>query len=661
MHFHVRNTVSRHRRRGRRSRSLVTIDEGEELDNSGDSESSRDYGSYSESNSASTSINTRSYEDYRTIGQIGKAIATRIERQIITSKEKEERRQNEVEQMRLEIEGKLRLQMEEERIKAEVAKEQAEVAKKQAEEERKRIEFEIRQRIQLEARAEEEARNAEAKSKEETAKICYETLQQAVNEIAERTKQRILQDLKIASTQTAAAEEAQTKRHKYHAREEVYGTKRQDSEATAPPRSISDSCSATSSNLTVSSAQSAPNSLPSGRPHHSAPPPEAPEPPFQASSPAFASSASDIKEDIPHIIPSESSHIPDDETSLSSVAHYNHKEHAVPSITDTSGTSDSTYRARARAQQRFYEEEREEERQRQKMRVIREELVEPLAKSLLKLVQEARTPRWRRRVDSRSSDDVESDEEMWGDDESSTTSRIYPERARLRRTHSESWSSQTQSFKPNQSGGLTKWEDQRRHDDFPGLFQSRAPGQSDQQSHTSDVMNHVSKHRLFPVETQPLFKLPLEPPASRSSLLSLVALPLDLILEESEGNASRGSSRIEEKKVEVTIQASQEAEEEDVDEIVIGKKPNSVITQVLEKAVEDIGKLETSRGAANKAWGVIIQGTEKASADDINDHTFEKETATKVEDLIIQAATDTGEDDSEDNFEDALEKQTETI
>jgi len=43
------------------------------------------------------------YGDYLTARQIGKAIATQIETQIITSKKNEEGRQNEVEKMRLEM------------------------------------------------------------------------------------------------------------------------------------------------------------------------------------------------------------------------------------------------------------------------------------------------------------------------------------------------------------------------------------------------------------------------------------------------------------------------------------------------------------------------------------------------------------------------------
>ncbi|RYP81454.1 hypothetical protein DL769_001967 [Monosporascus sp. CRB-8-3] len=124
-------------------------------------------------------------EDEDMVEEIEKRIRRKVEHDLERRMAATER---EKELLRREVEEATRRKIEEERRAAEEAKERAT-------EERNRIEGEVRERIEAERRAAAEAREAEARRNEEFAKLAQTKLQQGVDEIVALTREKILQDL----------------------------------------------------------------------------------------------------------------------------------------------------------------------------------------------------------------------------------------------------------------------------------------------------------------------------------------------------------------------------------------------------------------------------------------------------------------------------------
>ncbi|KAK2616853.1 hypothetical protein QQS21_000231 [Conoideocrella luteorostrata] len=288
--------------------------------------------------------------------------------EMIERRLEERETKRELERIRTE---KLRLEMEQSALqKAKDEQVKAELARLHAAEERNKIEREVRERIEAEIKAEAQEREAEARRIQRFAEVAQAAMKKGVDDIVALAKENMLQELRMAK---------QVERERFEAtiRAEIWATKQDQADSEdarqesyhkmankgahprwpSPPK--------TPANTSVGSARSSTPSAASSHNRHgnsqslasetensqAQRKPDAPEPPGAGTGPTSVASAG--TEDSDH-------------STMESV---------------TSESSGLTSRRRHRA--RTYQRQTQEDRDRQSLRMIREELVDPIADALI--------------------------------------------------------------------------------------------------------------------------------------------------------------------------------------------------------------------------------------------------------------------------------------
>ncbi|KLU92934.1 hypothetical protein MAPG_11882 [Magnaporthiopsis poae ATCC 64411] len=142
------------------------------------------------SESAYTDDGARKRDTQMTADQAAEAIDSRT---VGMAEEAEEQTRLRLGILRKEIEDKVRLEMAEEKVRLEMMEELRKDTKRQAAEARAKIEREVREEIEAERKAEAEAKDAEAKRDEELTRLAREKMQQVADEIIGLLRERIPQ------------------------------------------------------------------------------------------------------------------------------------------------------------------------------------------------------------------------------------------------------------------------------------------------------------------------------------------------------------------------------------------------------------------------------------------------------------------------------------